>query len=876
MEKKEIDILRAKNSKYENYLLKDHILEALNQLIIFMNYVTNNKENIGYDYEKFYERLAKAIFIHDLGKINLKFQKKVFNEKDDDEDFKKLNDILKDGKTNKEIDHEILSILWSTFLLNNSIDDKKIRTAVLLHHYNNYYTNEKNIMEIIQDYPEISYYIDFLNSKENFVKNLINDLIEYIKNNINSDIISNALNQIKDNFENNFENLKNLKKAIENHEDDIQKYCEMYEIKNDNYLQNDDNIDFLVFLGILRRCDYAASGNIKIEEYTGNSLDDLFNEVENRIKNKINNGRKFWQNDLLTDLRQKNSIPKLLVLIAPTGSGKTEFALLWGKEMKRKLIYTLPLRVALNDLYDRFKGEVVNGNKEGYFENEDWIDILHSTSFIEYINGTTGKYDIENQINSAKMFSAPALLTTPDQVFLTSLNFYGSDKLISIYPEASIVIDEIQTYNVEMAAIILKTLETIETLHGNVLIITATFPPYFKKFLKNYEIIDIKEKEDGIKNNVKNYSLKRHKIELREENLIEENEGNNILNKKEKDSLLNLIDNRIKNENILIVLNTVKSAIIIFKELEKKYKNNLFLLHSRLIEKEKTDRIEEIKRKLKIGEKVIVVSTQVIEASVDIDFDVLITEVSTIDSQVQRWGRIYRNRYNHYQCEEPNIYVFVGKENNGKHSLNKGTKSIYDENVVEKTIEVLKEYENECLDYEKEREMIDKTFEKELNGKKLVKIYEDNIEDMLKNLQYFSIEKRSEAQRVFRNISGIQFVIPQLMEKENDEHLKEFAKIILSSDRDLSWNDIVKDVYNDENTGKRWELKKWLYEYSVNLPMYYIKNKNYLFYKNFKGFYILSINNDEDLEKIRKYGIDEFFKDIDETLERENDFIING
>jgi CRISPR-associated endonuclease/helicase Cas3 len=732
-------------------------------------------------------------------------------------------------------------------------------------------------MEIIQDYPDIVDYIDFLYNNKDFVKRLVNDLIDYINNKINSGIISDALNQIKNGMEGNFENLKNLKRAIENHDDDIPKYCEMCEIQDENYY------DFFVFLGILRRCDYAASGDIKIEKYIDGSLEDLFNNVGERIKNKINNNGKFWQNNLLTDLRQKNSIPKFLVLVAPTGSGKTEFALLWGKEMKRKLIYTLPLRVALNDLYDRFKGEVINGKKEGYFEKEEWIDILHSTSFIEYIKGTTEKYDIENQINSAKMFSAPALLTTPDQVFLTSLNFYGCDKLISIYPEASIVIDEIQTYNEEMAAIILKTLKTIEELEGNVLIITATFPPYFETFLNKYEIIEIEKKD--IKNNVKNYSLKRHKIKVYKENLIEENEDKKSSNEEEEDSenysrdrskkgtnqiLFNLlINDQFKNKNILIVLNTVNNAIIIFKKLEKIYKENLFLLHSRLIEKEKTKRIKDIKSKINNGEKVILVATQVIEASVNIDFDVLITEVSTIDSQVQRWGRIYRNRDTDYQCKEPNIYVFVGKENNGGHSLNKGTKFVYDENVVEKTIEVLKDYENKCLEYEEERKMIDDTFQKKLNGKTLKKEYEDKIGELLENLKFFSIEKRSEAQRMFRNIAGVQVVIPELMMKENDQNLKKFAEIIVSSDEDLSWEEILNNVYNDGNSEKRWELKKWLYEYSVNVPIYYLNKKNYLFHKNFKGFYILSINDAEDLEKVRKYGIDEYFYDIDETLERE-------
>ena len=85
-------------------------------------------------------------------------------------------------------------------------------------------------------------------------------------------------------------------------------------------------------------------------------------------------------------------------------------------------------------------------------------------------------------LTSARMLSSPVLLTTPDQTLLTSLNYFGSDKVISTYPFSSVVIDEIQTYDEEMAAIIIKTLGIINNLKGNVLVMTATLPPYFTSF----------------------------------------------------------------------------------------------------------------------------------------------------------------------------------------------------------------------------------------------------------------------------------------------------------------------------------------------------------------------------------------------------------
>jgi len=79
----------------------------------------------------------------------------------------------------------------------------------------------------------------------------------------------------------------------------------------------------------------------------------------------------------------------------------------------------------------------------------------------------------------------------------------------------------------------------------------------------------------------------------------------------------------------------------------------------------------------------ILVATQIVEASVDVDFDILITEISPIDSQIQRWGRVWRNREEDYKGE-PNVYIFIEIEKD------LGTKAIYDKKSLLKTIGILK------------------------------------------------------------------------------------------------------------------------------------------------------------------------------------------
>lgn len=859
-----LEILRAKSGDQENYLLKDHLKEAVKRVLQLHKFVQENKDSFDYDVnDEIFEKLVVAAILHDLGKMDYTFQKKVFNhDEKEGEDWLSLQNFLK-PLNNSQIRyprHEILSTIWSTFLMGNTKPDKTMRTAILLHHYNEYFLTEKDLMEIIFNYRKsVTSYLEFINGNSDILQNFLMNLFKYIKNEFsNFEITTSAIESLK--AEMDIKKTSLLLEKIYSHEDDISEFAEFYDVENDN-----QDPDFLVLLGFLRRCDYSSSGGVEIER---EELKNVFEGLTDKIKSNIpreGNEIHLWQKDVLNNINTEKS----LILIAPTGSGKTEFALLWAEMNKRKLIYTLPLRVALNDLFSRFRNP-----ENGYFK-EEFVDILHSTAFIEYIKEEKegNELDMDKMMTSVQMISSPILLTTPDQVFLTSLNYYGSDKVISTYPFSSIVIDEIQTYNEEMAAIIIKTLEIIHKLKGRLLIITATFPPYFEKFFKNIfgedlGIADVAMLDENTKNQIKNFDQRRHKIKVVENSIFTKNSQLN------EESELKYYLKLFENENLFLVVNNVKKAINLFKSLENGEMENIYLLHSRLIELEKSRRISEIKEKIENDKKVTVVATQIIEASVNLDFDAMITEISTIDSQIQRWGRVHRNRNVNY-CENiPNIVIFAGTDSeDGSLKLDKGTSFVYDNKVVEKTFEVLKEYENvqNSLNYEDERNMINDVFEKEIDGIKLKNIYEEEIENTLDYLNYFTVEKKSQAQRLFRDIAGYKVVIPRLieMEENNNKSVKNiFAQCIKQNAK--SWKEIkdkIKDITGEEID--TWELKKILYEYSINVPIYY-EDKTDFWSRDtheFKGFYIWNSIKDEEVYSVREYGLDSILKNDDDSTE---------
>ncbi len=890
MTEKILDCLRAKSKEGNNFLLKDHLKEVLLRAIQFQEFVNKNREKISFKFDdEFFKNLAIAMSLHDMGKIDYSFQKKVFCDdekkntyKNEWEQIKKFFDT--DGqkwKVNVN-DHEALSIVYSQLMLRNSDWDAKVRTAILLHHHNSFYVNEiPNFRNILDVYPDIEKYTEFLLSKKDAIKSLLSNLILCLKsdNEIKkSNFVLDILNKLENNVDMN--RLDSLSQQISKGYN-VSQLIKFHEIDNDK-----PDHEFLVFLGTLRRCDYSASGKVRIE--TNKTVSEIFDKLEENIINKIKfQSAKFnlWQKDVLKNLNRQN-----IVLVAPTGSGKTEFALMWAKDNGKKLLYTLPLRVALNDLFVRFATD----EKLPYFggRGED-VGILHSTAFMEFLKEEKEgeELSVESKLNSSKLFSYPILLSTPDQIFLTSLKYYGSDKVISIYPVSSIVIDEIQAYNPEMAAIIIKTLEIIKSLNGNILVITATFPPYFKPFFekRNFgedSVIDLQnEKWINLRNRIKNYNFKRHKIRLNDGTLFsyeQSKENGNFELKINEDSFkeIHKILNEGRDKNVLIIVNNVGKAIELFKRIESDSQNlsvnkgNLHLLHSRLIEKRKNKTIKDVKEKLctlknkrengKLiteSDRLVLVSTQIVEASVDVDFDILITEASPIDSQIQRWGRIYRNRDKEgdYKDAAPNVIIFTGTD--------KGTKAVYDTRVIEKSLEILKRNESVELHYEKEREMIEKTFEEKINGKSLKEIYVEEIEKNLEWLKYFAAEKRSEAQKIFRTIAGLQVVIPDIMSKSENEIERAFGEVINdknnwklpweSKDGDSLINKVKEKVgdNNLENKVNKWELLKILYLHSFNLPTFsYEKHRMLTERKDFKGFVVLKIDG-IDLKNIEKYGI---------------------
>lgn len=408
--------------------------------------------------------------------------------------------------------------------------------------------------------------------------------------------------------------------TLSNEEDKIQNLLsefETFKLKSKNYNKMkkiiNDEIAILI-KGFLHKCDYAASAELPIEyqnDFLLNCLDSLnykWNEMQQFcIENKNEN----------------------ILVVGQTGMGKTEAGLLWIGDNKG--YFFLPLKSAINSMYLRIRDVILKN------ENiNERLALLHSDSF-SYYNQTKSSLedDIMDHYNKSKQFSLPLTISTIDQLFDFVFKYQGFEYKIANLSYAKVVIDEIQAYDPALLAYLIYGLETLSKYGTKIAILTATLPPFIKDLLK----LKIPFKENTFTND-----LKRHNLKIIKSRLDCEYIYNHFKNKKGK---------------TLVVCNSVREAQNTYLKLTEMGIVNVKLLHSKFT---KNDRAKKEMLIMKDGKSecqrdIIWVTTQIVEASLDIDFDYLFTELSDLNGLFQRLGRC--NRKGVKSISEPNCFIFT-------------------------------------------------------------------------------------------------------------------------------------------------------------------------------------------------------------------------
>ena len=489
--------------------------------------------------------------------------------------------------------------------------------------------------------------------------------------------------------------------------------------------------EYLLIKGLLNKFDYTVSAGYENAE----------SAIDLHEKKLVKNIEKFLNGKELRPAQKfmKMNREKNLIVIAPTGSGKTEASLLWMNG--EKSFYTLPLKVSSNAIYLRIK------------ENYEYKDValLHSDAMAVYLREYNGNEDIGEKYERSKMLSQPLTVCTVDQLFRFVYRALGTEIFAATLKYSKLVLDEIQAYEPRVIATIIYGLKMIQEMGGKFAIITATFPPVLKYFMEQYGLVEGKQyifKDfTGKEYQVEKYP--RHKVEIRH-------------------SEMNLDEIRLrgKNRKVLVICNTVSKAQKLYKKLEGE---NVWLLHSKYIRRDRAFLERKIMGFSESGESGIWITTQIVEASLDIDFDILYTEMCTADSLLQRMGRC--NRKGRYCPNEANIVVF-----DNRNGVSEGKRrSVYEDKLYDRSLELLSKYEHILFSEDKKTAYMNEVYS--VDGVKET-IYFENIQKDLKLFSEIHPTEYSADEAEVRDIRSVT-IVPENVYVENQnlfEYGVEFLK----------------------------------------------------------------------------------------------------
>lgn len=529
---------------------------------------------------------------------------------------------------------------------------------------------------------------------------------------------------------------------------------------------------YIMTKGLLNKIDYSASADIEVEIKN----EDLFEKTSEFLKKggfKPNKLQEYMINH-----QDDNNIIR-----ASTGIGKTEAALFWIGNNKG--FFTLPLKVSINAIFDRIIEKI-------HFSKEK-TGLLHSDTSSEYLKRNNNELNME-QVDKTKQLSLPITVCTLDQLVDFVFKYEGYELKLATLSYSKLVIDEIQMYSPELVGFLIVALKHITEMGGKFSIVTATLPPILS-YLIDEQNIEY-NKPDPFYKEVDGQVQLRHRIKILQEDINIEH-----------------IKDNYKNKKVLIIVNTVKQAQKLYDILNNEIKDetSINLFHSRFIKKDRTLKEEDI---LKLGDFNtndcgIWITTQVVEASLDIDFDVLYTELSDISGLLQRMGRVYRNR--NLKNEDINIFVYTGKSSYPS-GISKSEKSIIDIDIFELSKKSLINYmghnESKTIDEKDKMRLVEEVYSVEnlKGGEYLKKI--KNIIDKMEDVLAYEYDKKNIDLRNIESTDIIPFSIYEKYEKEIEQNLY--------------------IIQNSEDFNKRLLAKNQIRELIVSIPTYEFKiaNKN--------------------------------------------------
>lgn len=394
---------------------------------------------------------------------------------------------------------------------------------------------------------------------------------------------------------------------------DGEKIEEAWEFLCQFAVDNSELRDWSPFRGLLMAADHFASA---MGPATRTALSKTFGVPDvSAFEPKEPGGVLFPLSDVPADDFRKHTL-----VVAPTGAGKTNF--LMRRCKGRRIFYTLPFQASINAMWDRFRKDLPQTS----------VRMQHAASRLVLKREEGEKFEEEYPLHG--LVGASVKVLTPHQMATIIFALPGFESVMLDLKGTAVILDEIHTYSDVSRSMVLEIVKVLLRLDCAIHIGTATMPQkMYEELLALLGGPDVVYEVRLTDPQLDSYNRHRvHKLE-------DWSAADAIMEKAMADE-----------EKVLIVCNTVKQAQNVFKELEEKFGDYAHMLvHSRFRRKDRADKEVDLREKYEgKGTPGIrpcwVVATQVVEVSLDISFDRMITACAPMDALIQRFGRINRRR----------------------------------------------------------------------------------------------------------------------------------------------------------------------------------------------------------------------------------------
>lgn len=402
-------------------------------------------------------------------------------------------------------------------------------------------------------------------------------------------------------------------------------------------------------------------------------------EFKEENKSNINHIRNEIRRSVLKNIRDpKNINQRIFTLTAPTGTGKTltslSASLILRKNLKEafklenepRIIYSLPFTSIIDQNYNVFDG-VLSQIKDFEKRESEYLLKHHYLSEIFYKTGSIDKEkDVDESLALIESWESEIIVTTFIQLFHTLIGYKNrSIKKFHNIMDSIIILDEVQNIPIEYWKLTGEVLTAITRYFNcRIILMTATKPLIFEEGT-------YKELVDGYESYFNMAELNRVCLKIDSD-------------KKQIPEFCNSLNDWSKN-SYLFVFNTISSSLKFYKTIIDRIQElglafKVCYLSTNIIPKERRKRIEKIKEAINNGQKIAVVSTQLIEAGVDIDCDCVCRDMGPLDSIIQVAGRCNRNK----RLEQSDMYLL-----NLVSEGNKPFTGIYDPVLLEVVRQIL-------------------------------------------------------------------------------------------------------------------------------------------------------------------------------------------